>query len=254
MAHRLLLAATLARGALLDPGALLQSQASQPTSLRPYLPLAENGGLECATLARSWLPEAELSALHGVMRTRVGYCGGTVAEPTYGRVCSDPEWADWVPAVQVEYDPSEVSYWRILDAVFGGHDGWGGERRQQQSTILAHTDAQAAVARQVVANRYGSTTAVEPFVVFWDAEACHQKRHLQRAPELFMSLGLREPSELLSSRAAAVLNAVAARKLRPELAERRLAAMEGEVSEEQLRSLVGAMAAFWGNWVVIHGG
>jgi len=43
--------ATLARGALLDPMALLQNKASQPTSLRPYLPAARNGGLECATLA-----------------------------------------------------------------------------------------------------------------------------------------------------------------------------------------------------------
>lgn len=43
--------ATLARGALLDPMALLQNKASQPTSLRPYLPAAQNGGLECATLA-----------------------------------------------------------------------------------------------------------------------------------------------------------------------------------------------------------
>jgi hypothetical protein len=43
-------AATLAHGALLDPAALRHNQAAQTTSLRPYLPPAENGGLECATL------------------------------------------------------------------------------------------------------------------------------------------------------------------------------------------------------------
>jgi hypothetical protein len=43
--------ATLARGALLDPTALLQNKASQLTSLRRYLPAAQNGGLECATVA-----------------------------------------------------------------------------------------------------------------------------------------------------------------------------------------------------------
>jgi hypothetical protein len=179
-----------------------------------------------------------------------------MAEPTYRRVRSDPEWSDWVQAVQIEYDPSELSYWRILDAFFGNHDEWRGQRRprQHQSTIFVHNDAQAAVARQTVGNRYGCTTAIEPCALFWDAEASHQKRQLQRAPELFLSLGLREPSELLSSCATVVLNAVAARKLRPELAERRLETLDGEVSSEELRALVGAMDAFWGEWVVIHGG
>jgi len=47
----LLASAGLARGALLDPLTMTQNKASQPTVLRPYLPVSANAGLATATLA-----------------------------------------------------------------------------------------------------------------------------------------------------------------------------------------------------------
>lgn len=200
-----------------------------------------------------------MGALSGMIRTRVGYSGGTVAEPTYRRVCGNPEWGDWVETVQLEYDPSALSYAEVLDAFFRNHDGWQGQRpsrsRQYQSVIFAHDQAQLASARQAVAARPGCGTLVEAFGQFWDAEAYHQKWLLQRKPQLFLSLGLREPSDLLLSRAAVQLNAFAAHRLRPETAARRLAALVDAdgFGKPQLRAAVDAMAEFTDEPIVMYG-
>ncbi len=50
--------------------------------------------------------------MDGVLATRVGYTGGAEAYPTYERIGGHTE------AVQVEYDPSRVSYAQLLDAVW----------------------------------------------------------------------------------------------------------------------------------------
>jgi peptide-methionine (S)-S-oxide reductase len=200
-----------------------------------------------------------MGALSGVVRTRVGYSGGTVAEPTYRRVCGSPEWGDWVETVQLEYDPSALTYAEVLDAFFRNHDGWRGQRpsraRQYQSVIFAHDEAQLITARQAVGARPGCGTKVEPFSQFWDAEAYHQKWLLQRKPRLFLSLGLREPSELVSSRAAVQLNALAAGRLRPETAARRLKAFVGEdgFGPEQQSAAIEAMAEYTDEPIVMYG-
>ena len=49
-----------------------------------------------------------MAAPSGVVRSRVGYCGGTAPNPTYRKVCSDPAFSDWAEAVQVDYDGSQV--------------------------------------------------------------------------------------------------------------------------------------------------
>jgi hypothetical protein len=121
--------------------------------------------------------------------------------------------------------------------------------------IFAHDEAQLASARQAVGARPGCGTLVETFGQFWDAEAYHQKWLLQRKPQLFLSLGLREPSDLLTSRAAVQLNAFAARRLRPETTARRLEALVGADGFElqTLRAAVDAMAEFTDEPIVMYG-
>ncbi|HKL87365.1 MAG TPA: peptide-methionine (S)-S-oxide reductase, partial [Salinibacter sp.] len=51
-----------------------------------------------------WRPDALFGALDGVVRTRVGYAGGTTATPSYDDI------GDHIEAVQVEYDPSALDY------------------------------------------------------------------------------------------------------------------------------------------------
>lgn len=56
----------------------------------------------------------------GVLTTEVGYTGGHKAEPTYKETCTGN--TGHAEAVQLQYDPSVVSYSRLLDVFFGKHD------------------------------------------------------------------------------------------------------------------------------------
>lgn len=199
-----------------------------------------------------------MGALPGVVRTRVGYSGGVAADPTYRRVCNYPEWADWVETVQIEYDPSELSFADVLDAFFRSHGGWqagrSGRSRQYASAIFAHDEAQAAAARTAIASRDRCGTLLEPFGQFYDAEAYHQKWVLQRKRPLFLSLGLLEPSEMLTSSAAVHLNAFAASRISAETAQRRLDSLAGTgtLHPEALRQATEAMGCFSDKPIVMY--
>mmetsp|Transcript_7429 Transcript_7429/g.12564 ORF Transcript_7429/g.12564 Transcript_7429/m.12564 type:complete len:193 (-) Transcript_7429:356-934(-) len=191
--------------------------------------------------------------------TRVGYSGGTVAGPTYRRVCNNAEWADWVETVQIEYDPIKLSFAEVLDAFFRNHKGWEGQRpdrcRQYQSVIFAHDDEQAMWAAQAIKGRQHCGTFLEGFNEFYDAEAYHQKWLLQRKQPLFNALGLEEPSQLLSSRAAVTLNAFAAGRLTAARTARRLRALResGELSQAVLEQSVSALHQFSDAPIVMFG-
>lgn len=174
-----------------------------------------------------------MAALDGVVASRVGYCGGCEPEPTYRRVCNDKRWGDYVETIQLEYEPSRLSYEEVLDAFFRSHDPYARLRgRQYQSVIFVHTAEQKAVAEAGLAARSGVSTALEEFHSFWDAEAYHQKWLLQRRKELFLSVGLVEASELFSSQAATILNAFAARRIATDACAARIHALALEPEVE----------------------
>ena len=133
-----------------------------------------------------WGVEARFSEMSGVLDTAVGYEGGSLEHPTYKEVCTDR--TGHAEVVQVTFDPSRVSYERLLDAFFALHDptqlnrqgpDWGSQYR---SVIFTHTEAQAEAARLKVAelNAAGTfrkpvVTQVVPAASFWKAEEYHQK-------------------------------------------------------------------------------
>lgn len=156
------------------------------------------------------------------MRTAVGYCGGSQSNPTYRKVCSDPDFADYAEAVWIDFDPKLTSYEALLDAFFRSHDHISSSRsRQYASIIFTHDNNQAATARKCLAAVPRSSTVIEPAQPFWDAEPYHQKWLLQRKRDLFMSLCMEDVSELFG-RPATVLNAVAAGKLPAHVAQERM--------------------------------
>jgi len=59
-----------------------------------------------------WGVEATFRQLPGVISTRVGYTGGQLPSPTYKDVCTDR--TGHAEAVEVEYDPSQLSYEKLL--------------------------------------------------------------------------------------------------------------------------------------------
>jgi peptide-methionine (S)-S-oxide reductase len=138
-----------------------------------------------------WGVEAALAAIPGVKATAVGYEGGSQEQPTYRDVCSDS--SGHAEVVELDFDPSEVSFERLLDAFFELHDpttlnrqgpDWG---TQYRSAIFYHSPEQEAAAKakieQLTADgRYKPkrvVTKVEAAQTFWRAEEYHQ-RYLEK--------------------------------------------------------------------------
>jgi len=97
------------------------------------------GKTETATFALGcfWCPDAQFGILPGVVRTRVGYAGGTTPNPTYRQI------GDHTECVQIDYDPATLTYEQVLDRIWTGHNPcFGTGIRQYQSAIFYETDAQ----------------------------------------------------------------------------------------------------------------
>ena len=142
--------------------------------------------MEKATFAAGcfWGVEAAFRQLPGVTETRVGYTGGQTESPTYEQVCSHT--TGHAEAVEVTFDPEEVSYERLLDVFFSKHDptqlnrqGWDvGD--QYRSVVFFHSPEQeeaAAASKARVQAQFPVrvTTEVVPATAFYEAEDYHQQ-------------------------------------------------------------------------------
>jgi peptide-methionine (S)-S-oxide reductase len=143
---------------------------------------------EKATFAAGcfWGVEAAFRQIPGVLSTAVGYIGGRTKNPTYEDVCSDG--TGHAEAVEVEYDPSRVTYDRLLDVFWNEHDPTQLNRQgpdvgtQYRSAIFFHTPEQQAAAlasKQAVekSGRYRRpiVTEIVPAPEFYQAEDYHQQ-------------------------------------------------------------------------------
>ena len=145
--------------------------------------------LEKATFGAGcfWGVEAAFRQLStGVKATRVGYAGGTVANPTYEQVCSKS--TRHAEVVEVTYDPDEVTYRELLDVFWNEHDPTQLNRQgpdvgdQYRTVIFVHTDDQKAAvleskAKLEASGRYRRpiVTQIEAAPEFWEAEDYHQQ-------------------------------------------------------------------------------
>ncbi len=147
---------------------------------------------ETATLAGGcfWCIEAALQRVRGVTAVVSGYTGGQRAEPTYEQVCTGR--TGHAEAVQVTFDPDELSYADLLRIFFAVHDPTTVDRQgadvgsQYRSAIFYHTSAQRATADEVIAElaREGAfpapiVTQVVPLERFWPAEVYHRDYYLR---------------------------------------------------------------------------
>ena len=146
--------------------------------------------MEKATFAAGcfWGVEEAFYDEPGVISTRAGYTGGTLDHPTYQQVCSDT--TGHAEAVEVTFDPSQISYTQLLKIFWQIHDPTQVDRqgpdvgRQYRSAIFYHTEQQrreAESSREQLdsSGRYHRSIATEvlPAGVFWEAEAYHQQYH-----------------------------------------------------------------------------
>ena len=144
--------------------------------------------MEKGTLAAGcfWGVEEAFRQVKGVVSTAVGYTGGTSKGPTYKDVCSGK--TGHAEAVEIEYDPSRVSYDELLSVFWENHDPTTLNRQgpdvgtQYRSALFFHTPEQrsAAVASKEKlqkSGRYRSPIATEitPASQFYRAEDYHQQ-------------------------------------------------------------------------------
>ena len=149
--------------------------------------------MEKATFAAGcfWGIEEEFRQLKGVRSTLVGYTGGTMANPSYQDVCTDATGN--AEAVQVEYDPAQISYDQLLDVFWRIHDPTTPNRQgpdvgsQYRSAIFFHTPEQEHAARASKAKIEASGRFKRPIVTeiaaaspFYRAEEYHQKYLVKR--------------------------------------------------------------------------
>ena len=154
-----------------------------------------NAQRELATLGGGcfWCVEAVLLRLRGVNKVTSGYAGGTVANPSYEAVCTGR--TGHAEVVQIEFDPSEVTFEDILIVFFATHDPTTLNRQgadtgtQYRSVIFYHDDTQRSTAERVIRDLTASGTFDDPIVTevtplehFYPAEDYHQN-FFARNPE-----------------------------------------------------------------------
>ena len=116
-----------------------------------------------------------------MVRTRVGYTGGSTDGPTYR------DLADHTEAIEIVYDPAVISYAELLSLFWASHDPTRAAfSTQYRAAVFVHDAEQQAVAeatRSARAARLGAiATPIEPASTFWQAEDYHQKYRLRNSP------------------------------------------------------------------------
>ncbi|MCF8106436.1 MAG: peptide-methionine (S)-S-oxide reductase [Desulfohalobiaceae bacterium] len=143
-----------------------------------------------------------------MVRTRVGYAGGTKENPTYRNL------GDHSETIQVDYDPEVITYEELLKIFWENHNpefaAWS---RQYMAAVFYHDEEQKRAAeksRERLASKLNREikTQILPFTGFYLAEDYHQKYTLSRYPELMKEFRAMYPTTqgLVSSTSAARVN------------------------------------------------
>jgi peptide-methionine (S)-S-oxide reductase len=143
--------------------------------------------LEKATFGSGcfWCTEAIFERVKGVYSVISGYSGGKTDNPTYDEVCS--ETTGHAEVIQIEYDPEEITYDKILEIFWQTHDPTTLNRQgadigtQYRSVIFYHNDEQKNLAEKYKSELDKSGAWDKPIVTqiaaldkFYKAEEYHQ--------------------------------------------------------------------------------
>lgn len=131
-----------------------------------------------------WGIEDTFSKVRGVVKTRVGYAGGNLKNPTYQKVCSGK--TGHVEAVEVTFNPKVISYEKLLEVFWNIHNPTTKGRQgvdigsQYNSAIFYHNEKQKEIAEKSKKDKQKGigkkvVTMIKPAKDFWKAEEYHQK-------------------------------------------------------------------------------
>jgi peptide-methionine (S)-S-oxide reductase len=146
--------------------------------------------------------------MKGVIRTRVGYSGGTKKNPTYYGL------GDHSESIQIDYDPARISYEELLNVFWKSHHptqhSWS---TQYKSAVFYHNDEQKRLAEETRAREQARlqgkiVTDILPASEFYRAEDYHQKYRLRQNAELMKAFGeiYGNDSDFVDSTLAAKVN------------------------------------------------
>lgn len=162
--------------------------------------MQEGTGHERAVLAGGcfWGMQDLIRKLPGVVKTRVGYTGGDVANATYRDHGTHAE------GIEIVFDPTQTTFRTLLEFFFQIHDPTTPNRQGNdlglayRSAIYYVDDAQKAIALDTIADVNASglwpgklVTELDPVGAFWEAEPEHQD-YLERRPDGYTCHSIRK--------------------------------------------------------------
>ena len=133
-----------------------------------------------------WCLEPVFSQLKGVHNVVSGYIGGSTTSPSYKQVCNgDTGHAE---AIQIEFDPAQISYEELLEIFFASHDPTTPNRQgndvgtQYRSAIFCQDEEQRRTAEHVIKRLNEErvfpsriATEINNASTFYPAEDYHQR-------------------------------------------------------------------------------
>lgn len=125
-----------------------------------------------------WSPEANFGQLPGVIRTRVGFAGGTKTNPTYRQM------GDHTETVEVTFDPEAISLEQLLRKFWSDHNpNRPVYKERQYISLLLYRNAEQKIMMETVKRQLEGEvihTEISPLHDFTEAEPHHQKYYLKR--------------------------------------------------------------------------
>jgi methionine-S-sulfoxide reductase len=142
-----------------------------------------------------WCIQPAFDKAPGVIKTTVGYCGGTEPNPTYALVGS--EKTKYRESIEIAYDPAKISYAQLLDIYWKQIDPTQADGQftdigpSYRAAVFYGSDQEKKVAEESKQKLASSgkfknpiVTEILPAMKFWPAEDYHQK-YYQQNPEHF---------------------------------------------------------------------
>lgn len=183
-----------------------------------------------------------------MVRTRVGYAGGTTPDPTYRTI------GDHTEAVQLDYDPTVIGYADLLQVFWSEHRPTAPPHSRQYASRIFVADGdqrvEAEASMRAVATACGPVfTTVEPLTRFYVAEDYHQKYRLRGEKALSgeMSAIYPDPAAFRDSTTVARINGYldghgTLAELEAEIGSYGLSAQ----AADRLRAIVRSRSGRWG--------
>src|ERR1043166_3583330 len=142
-----------------------------------------------------WCIQPAFDKADGVIKTVVGYCGGTEPNPTYELVGS--EKTQYRESIEITYDPAKISFAQLLDIYWRHIDPTQADGQltdigpsYRAAIVVANDDerkiAKASKEKLALSGKFSKPVVTEilPAMKFYPAEAYHQKYYRQN-PERF---------------------------------------------------------------------